>query len=66
LTESLILKFLLNINKLDTTRVYIIYLQAVVFRSDYMFRLSSLCHHQVVSLYRGNCTIQKTYKLMMA
>jgi len=25
--------------------------------SDYMFRLSSLGHHQVVSLYRGNYTM---------
>jgi len=24
---------------------------------DYMFRPSSLGHHQVISLYRGKCTI---------
>jgi hypothetical protein len=44
-------------NKSDTPRVYIIYLQGVVFRIDYMFRLSSLGHHHVVSHYRGNYTI---------
>jgi len=28
--------------------------------SDYIFRLSSLGHHQVVSLYRGNYTMHDT------
>jgi len=47
----------MQINKSDTTRVYIIYLKSVVFWIDYMFRLSSLGHHQAVSHYRGNYTI---------
>jgi len=47
----------MKINKSDTTKVYIIYLQGVVFWIDYMFRLSSLGHRQVVSHYRGNYKI---------
>jgi hypothetical protein len=41
-----------------------IYLYGVVFKVDYMFRLYSLGHHQVVSLYRANCTICKIKSLL--
>ena len=47
-----------KINNLDTTtRVYVIYLQGVLFWTDYMFLLSSLGHHLVVSHYGGNYTV---------
>jgi len=48
---------MLKINKSDTTRVYGIYLEGVVFTIYYMFRLFSLGHRQVVSIYRGNYII---------
>jgi len=43
----------MNISKSDTTTACMIYFTRCSL-SDYMFRLSSLGHHQVVSLYRGN------------
>ena len=49
----------------NTTSARIIALQRVVFKGDYMFRPSSLGHHQVVILIRGNHTIYNTiYELI--
>ena len=42
-------------NELKTTTACIIYLQG-----DYMFRPTSLGHHQVISIYRRNYTIYDT------
>ena len=41
----------------QSVHVLFIYLQGRVFKGDYMFRPSSLGHHQVISLYRGNYTV---------
>jgi len=43
----------MNISKSDTTRAFVIYF-ARCSLSDYMFRLFSLGHRQVLSLYRGH------------
>ena len=46
----------MKINKSDTTRACVVCLQRVVLKVTTYFD-SSLDHHQVVSLYRGNYTM---------
>jgi len=49
-----------KMSQTQSVHVLFIYLQGRVFKGDYMFRPSSLGHHQVISLYRGNYTIYDT------
>jgi len=51
-----VLDTIINERKLNTTRASMICFKRSSL-GDYLFRLSSLGHHQVVNLYRGNYTI---------
>jgi len=39
----------------QTQAVHVLFIYSL--KADYMFRPSSLGHHQAISLYPGNCTI---------